>query len=149
MGPETTYTHVFTIANKGTSAALGPIVLTIALDPSTPFVSYAGTGWLCTTAGSDVTCTNLANFNAGTSTQISLDVLINADIGATPTSSARVAAMNDSDDTDSASNVLAVTLQVEQLPLTGIDVGTTGPAALLLLLLGAVAVLASERKIRA
>jgi uncharacterized repeat protein (TIGR01451 family)/LPXTG-motif cell wall-anchored protein len=143
--PGSTYSHVFTMKNMGPGAAFGPIELAMSFDGSTPYESYVGKGWVCSAEGLEVTCTYQANLNAGASTQVTLNVVIDAEIGAAPSSTVLVAAANEANDSDPSSNVLSVALQVEQLPSTGLDSDAIGAAGLLLLLLGGVTILATRR----
>ncbi len=144
--PGATYSHVFTITNTGPAAAFGPIALTMNLDPSTPFDSYSGDGWTCSTKKLEVTCTLDKELNADAATDLTINVAVNAMTGETPTSQVRVGAMNHADDTDLSSNALSITLAVEVLPTTGLGSEEIGIVGLLLLLGGVVAILVARRR---
>jgi len=143
--PGSIYSHVFTVTNIGPAAAYGPIVLTMSLDPSTPFKSHRGDGWTCALTGAEVTCIYEATLNANSSTEVAIDVIINAEMGATPASTVQVTASDSSNDSDPSTNVLGVTLQVTQLPLTGLEAESIALVGLLLLLVGGTAVLTTHR----
>ncbi len=134
--PGASYTQRLTVTNSGPAAALGPIVVTMTLDPSVSYQGFTGAGWVCTVAGGLVTCTRTENVDAGTSADLSIVALIDADLGETLEFQVAVGASNDADDANPSDNALVRQVSVEQLPVTGVSADLLALIALMLLAVG-------------
>lgn len=119
--PGRSYTQTLTASNTGPAAALGPIVVTVDLDPSMTFQAFSGEGWACSVAGDLVTCTRTEKLVAGASAVVSIVTLIDAGLGETLEVGVAVAASNHESDTDPSNNVRTIQLSVDQLPVTGMS----------------------------
>ncbi|MFV1970058.1 MAG: LPXTG cell wall anchor domain-containing protein [Acidimicrobiia bacterium] len=143
--PGGSYTQKLTVSNAGPAAAFGPVILTLTLDPSASYQTFSGEGWTCSAVGDLVTCTHVEKIDAGSSTDVSIVTLIDADLGATLHFDASVAASNSGDDADPSNNVLAVQLSVDQLPVTGISSDQLALIGLLLVLAGGALVVGTRK----
>jgi uncharacterized repeat protein (TIGR01451 family) len=76
--------YTITARNIGNAPSAGTITVTDTLDPNLTFVSFTGTGWMCSATGHDVTCTTSTVIAAGASAP---PITISVNVGATaPTS---------------------------------------------------------------
>jgi len=142
--PGGSYTQKLTVSNVGPAAAFGPVILTLALDPSASYQTFSGEGWTCSAVGDLVTCTHAEKIDAGSSTDVSIVTLIDADLGATLNSGAS-AASNSGDDANPSNNVLAMQFSVDQLPVTGISSDQLALIGLLLVLAGGALVVGTRK----
>lgn len=134
--PGSSYTQTLRVTNTGPAAAFGPIVVTLELDPSMNFQAFSGEGWACSVAGDLATCTRTEKLDAGSSDEVAIIVLIDADLGETLVCDAAVVASNNGSDTDPSNNVKAIQLSVDQLPVTGVSIDLLALIALILVLTG-------------
>jgi uncharacterized membrane protein len=143
--PGSSYTQKITVMNKGPAVALGPVLVSLTLDPSASFQAFSGEGWNCSAAGNQVTCSYEDKINAGVSTDVSIVMLVNAAVGESLTFSASVGAANNENDVNPLNNVLAIHLSVDQLPETGVSSDRLAFTGLLLLLLGSALVIGTRK----
>jgi uncharacterized repeat protein (TIGR01451 family) len=144
QGEQITWT--LAVANNGPSVAPGPITVTNVLEEGLAFVSASGPGWDCSADGATVTCVHVGDFVAGFSSAISLVTVVTADQGATVSNTASVAAADSTNESTSANNSDSASVQVEALPMTGIDVAALGRLAAVLILAGIVLLSVAGRR---
>ncbi|HEX2713099.1 MAG TPA: choice-of-anchor D domain-containing protein, partial [Candidatus Acidoferrales bacterium] len=88
-------TYTLKITNQGTLATSGTITVSDPLPIGLSFISGTGTGWSCSTGGTQVvTCTNPNSIGIGANSTITLTVSVNAPAG-TVTNTATVSDPND------------------------------------------------------
>jgi uncharacterized repeat protein (TIGR01451 family) len=75
-------TYDITVRNVGAGPAAGTITVTDLLPSGLTFVSGSGTGWSCSAAGADVTCTNSSGLLPNDSTGYQIRVSVSGGIAA-------------------------------------------------------------------
>ena len=78
-GQQASYT--LAVTNLGPSNAAPPVTVTDVLPAGLSFVSATGTGWGCLASSTAVACVRLTSIAAGTTTTITLEVLVTATSG--------------------------------------------------------------------
>jgi uncharacterized repeat protein (TIGR01451 family) len=144
QGEQITWT--LAVANNGPSVAPGPITVTNVLGDGLSFVSAAGPGWVCAYDGTAVTCVHAGDFVAGSSAAITLVTVATADQGATISNAASVSVADSTNESTFANNTDSASVQVEALPVTGLDVAALGRMAAVLILAGLILVAAAGRR---
>jgi len=134
------------VANNGPSVAPGPITVTNVLGQGLSFVSASGAGWDCSADGGTVNCVHGDDFVAGFSSGITLVTVVTADHGATISNTASVSAADSTNDSTLANNSDSASVQVEALPMTGLDVASLGRLAAALILAGLLLVALAGRR---
>lgn len=145
-GPGEEVTWTLAVANGGPSVAPGPVTVTNALEAGLAFVSASGSGWTCSNDGSAVTCVHEGDFVAGSSSSIALVTAVTADRGATISNAATVSVADATREAVFSNNTDSATVQVDALPMTGIDANVLGRIAIALILAGIALVAASGRR---
>lgn len=144
QGEQITWT--LAVANNGPSVAPGPITVTNVLGDGLSFVSAAGPGWVCAYDGTAVTCVHAGDFVAGSSAAITLVTVATADQGATISNAASVSVADSTNESTFANNTDSASVQVEALPVTGLDVAALGRMAAVLILAGLILVAVAGRR---
>lgn len=136
VAPGQNATWTLDVTNAGPSVAPGPITVTNTLDNRVSFLSASGPGWSCNHVDGLVTCVRDTDLVAGSATAITLVTRVNADAGAAIVNVAAVSAVDSSNEATIANNSDAATLQVDALPLTGVNLDTLGRVAFFMMLIG-------------
>ena len=144
QGEQITWT--LAVANNGPSVAPGPITVTNVLEEGLSLVSAAGPGWDCSADGATVTCVYGDDFVAGLSNAITLVTVVTADQGATISNTASVSSADSTNESTFANNTDSASVQVEALPMTGLDVARLGRLAAVLILAGLILVAVAGRR---
>jgi len=144
QGEQITWT--LAVANNGPSVAPGPITVTNVLEEGLSLVSASGPGWECSADGATVTCVYGDDFVAGLSNAITLVTVVTADQGATISNTASVSSADSTNESTFANNTDSASVQVEALPMTGIDVTALGRLAAVLILAGLILVAVAGRR---
>ena len=147
-------TYEITVANTGPNATSAPIVVSDPLPDGLDFVSVSGDGWQCT-GGRTVTCTYAASLAVGASASFVLVTTMSADPGTEITNVATVISGGEgqvsddeavvSPDSDGGSGSDS---GAGGLADTGANVVRTVTLAILLMLLGSLAVQRARRATR-
>ncbi|HEX8099334.1 MAG TPA: sortase [Actinomycetota bacterium] len=96
-------TYDFAVANDGSGAATGPVIVSDTLPAGLSYASFSGSGWDCSAVGQDVTCTHATDLAAGGSSSFSITVDVASDAPASVTNEAVVS--SDSPDADASNNL--------------------------------------------
>ncbi|ANE44418.1 DUF11 domain-containing protein [Deinococcus puniceus] len=105
--------------NIGLQPTTGTVTITDPLDANLTFVSGSGTGWTCSAAGQNVTCSSTAAIAAGASgNPITLTVLTGQGAGATVSNSATISGGGDSASANNSSSVTVPTSSLTDVQLT-------------------------------
>ncbi len=104
------------------TASAGPLTVTDTLPAGLSFVSGTGSGWTCSAAGQDVTCTNPGPLAVGASSDITLTVNVDAGAGPNVTNTATVASQGDTNpNNDSATDTAQVVAGSADLAISKTD----------------------------
>ncbi|WP_229052362.1 isopeptide-forming domain-containing fimbrial protein [Aeromicrobium sp. Leaf350] len=130
-----TATWSLTVVNTGPTPTFAPVVVTDDLPAGLTFRSAGGTGWTCGEAAGEVTCTYPAVVPVGTSLTLTVVTDVTAAPGSTITNVATVDGQAGGADVATASDDAVL-----ELPSTGGPDGWIAAIAVLLILLGGLAV---------
>lgn len=83
-----------------------------------------------------MTCISDADLVAGSASAITLVTRVDADAGTAIVNAAAVSAVDSSNEATIANNSDAATLQVDALPVTGVNLDALGQVALIMMLIG-------------
>ncbi len=149
VAPGDDATWTITVINEGPSATFGPITVTDTLTDDLSYVGFNGTGWACTHSHGVVTCTRDGALASGESTSLEIVTTVNAAIGETVENRASVVASDGENETDPSNNAAVASINVDSLPITGIDTADFAAIALASLVFGLMLVgLTSRRRPR-
>jgi uncharacterized repeat protein (TIGR01451 family) len=145
-GPDEEVAWTTVVTNHGPSVAPGPVTVTSVIQTGQTLVSATGPGWACSATGSAVTCVHDGDLVAGSSTAITLETVVTVDRGSTISMNATVAAADPTNEATIANNSDSAAVDVDALPMTGIDVNVLGRVAAALILAGMALVAVTERR---
>ena len=137
-GPDEEVAWTTVVTNHGPSMAPGPVMVTSVIETGHTLVSATGPGWVCSAAGSTVTCVSEGDLVASSSTAITLRTVVTAERGSTISMDATVAAADSANEATTANNTDAASVVVDALPMTGVDAIVLGQIAALLIAVGLV-----------
>ena len=132
-------TYSMTVNNAGPNVEPGNIIVTDTLPAGLSYVSATGTGWNCSAASQNVTCTRTGSLAVGASTStITLTVAVGAAASPSINNTARVAGSNfdhvstnnNSTATTSVGSAPRISLQKTSITLSDPVNGTTNPKAI-------------------
>ena len=132
-------TYAITVNNAGPNVEPGNIVVTDTLPAGLSYVSATGTGWSCSAAGQNVTCTRTGSLAVGASTStISLTVAvtaaalpsINNTATVTGTNFDNISANNNSTATTPINSAPSITLQKTSQTISDPVNGASNPKAI-------------------
>jgi uncharacterized repeat protein (TIGR01451 family) len=110
------------VVNEGAAATVGTTTVTDTLPAGLTFDSAVGTGWGCSAAGQQVTCTRSLPIAGGETSQARIRVLVGG-VPRTVTNTASVSTLDDVDPSDNTDDDLTPIYQTPDLALTKTVVG--------------------------
>ncbi|MEO6886171.1 MAG: hypothetical protein ABI232_07800, partial [Jatrophihabitantaceae bacterium] len=144
--------YTLQVTDEGPSPAAAPITVTDHLPLGLSYVSASASGWACSANGQVVTCTTSKTLGVGKTDTIELTVLVTATGGkiinkATVTSATtQTSTSGDTSATEPVSVTARGGQSAQGLSTTGADLRRPLTWAILFILLGGIALLASRRR---
>jgi uncharacterized repeat protein (TIGR01451 family) len=115
--------YTLSVTNVGSGNTTGTVTVMDTLPNGLAYVSAGGTGWACSAAGQDVTCTNTNPLAAGSSSSVSLTVAVGA---AAASGVINTALVSTPDDSNPANNTASDNASVSSYSISGHVVDRSG-----------------------